>query len=206
MKSHVNSQEGLEALGDKVVNSLSSAVFETRNDLDKYRSTFPDFVADASERGLANWIHDRLWTHLTAKLEDSGTVQFVDNGPTREILVDDTYRTYRLRITRHDAHGRVASYPTATANVFFEQLSLELQLDGGTEVRLIAGYRWIPEAREIGPAVLSYRDGVDNLVWMVELPEPSQEAPALPIAGPSAPPRPQIVLPDADGRFGTSQQ
>ena len=203
MKSHPNSQEVLEALGDKVVNALGTTAFEARNDLDRYRSTFPEFVADASERGLANWIHDRLWTHLTANLEDSGTVQFVDSGPTREILVDDTYR---LRIKRHDAHGRVTSYPTATANAFFEQLSLELQLDGGTEVRLIAGYRWIPEAREIGPAVLSYRDGVDNLVWMVELPEPSQETPAAPIAGPTEPPQPQIGLPDVDGRSGTIQQ
>ena len=193
----------LEALGNKIIDSLGAAVFNARNDLDDYRSTFPEFVADASERGLANWIHDRLWSHLTANLEDSGTVQFVDSGPTREILLDDTYR---LRIKRHDAHSRVASYPTATANAFFEQLSLELQLDGGTEVRLIAGYRWVPEAREIGPAVLSYRDGVDNRVWMIELPEPSQGAPAVPIAGPSAPPQPHIGLPDADGRSGTTQQ
>lgn len=128
--------------------------------------------------------------------------KFVDSGPTREILVDDTYR---LRIKRHDAHGRVTSYPTATANAFFEQLSLELQLDGGSEVRLVAGYRWMPEAREIGAAVLSYRDGVENLVWMVELPEPSQGTPAVPIAGPSVPPRPTIGLPDADGRPGTIQ-
>lgn len=193
----------LEALGDKIIDSLGAAVFNARNDLDNYRSTFPEFVADASERGLANWIHDRLWSHLTANLEDSGTAQFVESGPTREILVDDTYR---LRIKRHDAHGRVASYPTATANAFFEQLSLELQLDGGTEVRLIAGYRWVPEAREIGPAVLSYRDGVDNRVWLIELPEPSQGVPAVRIAGPSAPPRPHIGLPDADGRSGTVQQ
>lgn len=203
MKSHPNSQEVLEALGDKIVNSLGAVVFEARKDLDNYRSTFPDFVADASERGLANWIHDRLWTHLISNLEDSDTVQFVDNGPTREVLVDDTYR---LRIKRHDAQGRVTSYPTASANAFFEQLSLELQLDGGTEVRLIAGYRWTPESREIGPAVLSYRDGVDNLVWMVELPEPTQGTPAVPITGPSVPPQPQIGLPDVDGRSGTVQQ
>ena len=203
MKSHPNALEALEALGDKFVNSLGAAVFEARNDLDDYRSTFPEFVADASERGLASWIHDRLWTHLNANLEDSGTVQFVDSGPTREVLVDDTYR---LRIKRHDAHGRVTSYPTATANAFFEQLSLELQLDGVTEVRLIAGYRWIQEARQIGPAVLSYRDGVDNLVWMVELPEPSQGIPAVPIAGPSVPPHPHIGHPDADGKSGTIQK
>ena len=203
MKSHPNSQKVLEALGDKIVESLGAAVFKARNDLNSYRSTFPEFVADASERGLANWIHDRLWANLTAGLEDSGIVEFVDNGPTREILVDDTYR---LRIKRHDAHGRVASYPTATANAFFEQLSLELRLDGESEVRLIAGYRWMPEAREIGSAVLSYRDGVDNLVWLVELPEPSQGEPAVPIAGPSVPPQPQFGLPDADGRSGTIQQ
>ena len=203
MKSHLNSADILEALGDKLVNSLGATVFEARIDLDEYRSTFPDFVADASERGLTNWIHYRLWSHLTGILEDLSTVHFVESGPTREILVDNAYR---LRIKRHNAHGRVASYPTATANAFFEQLSLELQLDGESEIRLIAGYRWAPETREIGPAVLSYRDGVDNLVWMVELPEPSQEAPVLPIASPTGPPQPQIGLPDADGRSGTSQQ
>ena len=203
MKSHPTSGEVLEALGDKVINALGATAFEARNDLDRYRSTFPEFVADASERGLANWIHDRLWHHLVGNFEDTVTVQFVEHGPIREILVDDAYR---LRIKRHDAHGRVASYPTATANAFFEQLSLELRLDGETEVRLIAGYLWVPETREIGPAVLSYRDGVDNLVWMVELPEPSHGAAALPIAGPTVPPQPQIALPDADGRSGAIQQ
>jgi hypothetical protein len=35
------------------------------------------------------------------------------------------------------------------------------------EVRLAAGYLWNPETRSIGDAVISMRDGVDNIVWSV---------------------------------------
>ncbi len=196
MNSHFNSQKILEALGDKVIESLGAAVFNARHDLKSYRLAFPEFAADASERGLANWIHDRLWAHLTSSLQDSGIAEFVDSGPTRELLVDGIYR---IRIKRHDGHGRVSSYPTTAATTFFEQLSLELRLGSETEVRLAAGYRWVPEAREIGPAVLSYRDGVENLVWMVELPEPSQTGHVTSIAGSPTPPPAEISLPAVDG-------
>lgn len=36
-----------------------------------------------------------------------------------------------------------------------------------SEVRLAAGYLWSPETRSIGGAVISMRDGVDNIVWSV---------------------------------------
>lgn len=44
----------LYALGDKVVHGVSRSVALGRNDLAEYRSAHPGWVADASERGLAN--------------------------------------------------------------------------------------------------------------------------------------------------------
>ncbi len=205
MKSYLDSGTALEALGGKVVEALGVIVSKARHDLHVYRTRFPDFVAEASERGLANWIHDRLWWHLNRSLEDVDTVKIVESGPTREIIVSETYR---IRIKRHDGQGRVRSYPTAGANAFFEQLALQLHLDEGTEVHLTAGYLWEAESREIGAAILSCRDGVDNLIWMVELPEPDEGAPVAPIVGPETPPRPRVGLPTAGSSqaSGTSQQ
>ena len=39
------------------------------------------------------------------------------------------------------------------------------------EVRLIGGYRWDPETREIGSAVVSARDGRHKVLWVLELAE-----------------------------------
>lgn len=60
MKSYPDSERVLEELGDKVLEAFSEATSETRADLAQYRQDSPEFVVDASPRGLANWIHDRL--------------------------------------------------------------------------------------------------------------------------------------------------
>jgi hypothetical protein len=45
------------------------------------------------------------------------------------------------------------------------------QLPSLEAIALGAGYRWIAEERRVGPAVVSYRDGKDNPIWVVELDE-----------------------------------
>jgi hypothetical protein len=53
MKSYPESTAVLDDLGDKIVKALTRGVALAAHDLRKYRSTFPLWVADASERGLA---------------------------------------------------------------------------------------------------------------------------------------------------------
>src|SRR6266536_2149800 len=73
------------ALGDKVINAVVAAVASTVDDLADYRRFRPAWVAQASERGLAAWIHDRLWYHLVAALDDHPQVTITDKGVLREI-------------------------------------------------------------------------------------------------------------------------
>lgn len=178
-------------LGSKVCDGLAEAVVLTRKDLDLYRTGLPRFVAEHHERGLANWIHDRLWANATALLDHLPDVGFHEDGPTREMSVSGAST---IRIKRHDVAGRIATYATPTATGFFNQPH-QLQLfTGEPGVHLAAGYVWLRDSREIGPTVLSARDGVNNLLWMRELPEPREadgavvELPPVPTA-----PRPAIT-------------
>lgn len=59
-----NAAEVLDDIGEKAVTAFSKAVMRSKSDLATYRATFPQWVLDHSERGLANWISDRLWAHL----------------------------------------------------------------------------------------------------------------------------------------------
>jgi len=150
---------------DKVVRGVSQAVALARDDLAEYRRWRPDIVADATERGLANWIHDRLWVHLVAELDGVPGVQIRDDEPHREIFVG---LGYRLRVKRHHVDGNVSTYPTEGALAFFVQ---EPTLDGLEEIRLAVGYEWDRDSRSIGDPLISLRDGLDNVVWVVPLPD-----------------------------------
>ncbi len=189
MKSHDNSTEVVEALGEKVIQALGAAIPRTRLDLDRYRRSLPDIVATSSPRGLANWFHDRVWHHVVSELHDRDNIVIVDKGPLREIVVDGTCR---VRIKRHDKKGRVNTYPTQSALEFLSQPPEQMVLDGLAEVRLIAGYQWNSTTHEIGPAVLSLRDGLDNLLWLIELPEQADGTSVESITGPRAPHSPRI--------------
>lgn len=202
MNSHSESKV-LEGLGNKVTASLSLAVALTAQDLRKYREVFPSFVSQSSERGLANWIHDRLWVHLNSLLDGHPDVTLSEGEPTRELVVG---MTYRLRVKRHREGAQVSSYPTQTALEFFAQ-GVQDMFPGFEEVRLIAGYQWEPDAREIGEAVLSLRDGKDNIIWHLVLPAPETGisgiggslVPIQPV-GPQVPALPAIVLPETERR------
>lgn len=153
-----------------------------------------DWVAQSSVRGLSNWLHDRLWHHLATELDTVDGVHLVDLGPTREVIIGVRYR---IRMKRHDLVGRVNTYPTQTALAFFEQERSEPTLDTLEEIRLIAGYEWDPDTREMGRAVLSLRDGQDNILWLVEIPSDGGEGTVdlivPPVPGPTLP---TITVPD----------
>ncbi|GAB3163598.1 hypothetical protein GCM10027161_76310 [Microbispora hainanensis] len=181
----------MDDLGDKVTEAFARSVARTRADLAEYRRLKPSWVSQSSERGLANWIHDRLWYHLTVLLDGIPSVRLVDSEPTREIFVG--FR-YRLRAKRHGDDGNISTYLTPGAIEFLFQPPVQETLSDLEEIRLIVGYTWDKETRMMGQAVLSLRDGQDEIVWLVDLPDTGTGyaggtvTPLLPPAdGPSSP-------------------
>lgn len=164
MFSYPPAEDVLQDLGDKVVGALVDATKATRSDLAEYRDIFPAWVADSSDRGLANWIHDRLWAHLRRAVADFDSVALTDQGVNREIAVG---MRYRARVKRHSGRDRIRSYPTRSALAFWAQSDT---LEGMEEVGLGFGYRWDPEEREIGSTIISLRDGLNSdAIWAVEV-------------------------------------
>lgn len=154
----------LDDLGEKPVAAFAKSVQLARSDLTEYRTAFPLWVTDASNRGLANWIHDRLMARLIVLAEDIDGMAITGNGVTREAIVG---LKYRFRVKRHDEKARVASYETATFLDFVLQPTPVLP--GFEEVRLIAGYEWDRELIQIGDPVITLRDGKDNVLWTARL-------------------------------------
>ncbi|MEV4119482.1 hypothetical protein [Micromonospora sp. NPDC049645] len=189
MDSYPSADEVFDDLGDKVLNAISAAVALTKVDLARYRQAEPGWVASQSIRGLANWIHDRLWFHLTDKLDNVPGVTLVDEEPIRELWVGTKYR---LRAKRHrEDDGHVSTYPTQAALDFLSQV--QPALEGLERVHLITGYEWNSDSREMGAAVISLRDGKENVIWYEKLspsaaagsttrfPVPSQPGPTPPV-------------------------
>jgi hypothetical protein len=135
--------------------------------LTDYRRFRPAWVAQASERGLAAWIHDRLWYHLVVALDDHPQVVITDKGVLREITVGPESSVYRFRVKRHHQDGDVSTYPTQLALEFLAQV--EDMLDGFDEWHLIAGYEWDREERAMGAPVISLRDGRHHVIWEKDL-------------------------------------
>lgn len=170
MKSHGRFPEFDDVcsdIGDKVVNAMFKSVEDARRDLATYRHALPHFVADHSERGLANWLHDRMWASVAIELSDVPDVGIIDNGVLREITCGINYR---FRAKRHDADAEVRSYPTQMALDFHVQ---SITFSGLEELKLDFGYEWDPDLRDVGPAVMSLRTG-DKLIWSNVIPGSAQ--------------------------------
>lgn len=196
MESLPTADQVLDDVGDKFTGAVAKAVGLARDDLATMRRVLPEFVTQSSARGLANLLHDRLWHHLVVLLDGMDRVTLVEKGPTCEAIVNVKYR---FRFKRHHEDGSVQAYPTSSALQFFDQDEQQLVLEGFEEVHLIAGYYWLDESHDVGAAVMSMRDGKDNIVWIIELPEePAIGAQVDPIHpaedGPTAP---VITLPGA---------
>lgn len=184
----------LTGLGDKFLGALVSAVSSARTDLDAMRREHPSWFSTMHGRTLAGIIHDRIWAPLTADLEDDDTIVIVDDGPTRQIHVG---LHYLLRIKRHRYRNRISTYPTQTALDFWTQE--QEPLPGFELVTLAAGYRWDHDLREIQQPVISYRDGKDNPIWLVELEEPQDGVSAITwTTVPTGPALPEVQVGDED--------
>ncbi len=191
-------------LGDKVVDALVAAVTGAREDLNVYRATLPTFAYEHSGRGLAGWIHDRMWAHLQRELFDLPGVDLHESGPTREVTVG---LNYRLRFKRHNASGAIRNYRTPTALAFWEQD--EFALPGLAETRLCFGYVWDGETEQIGDPVISRRSDQDKVLWVVRLDEDASGgaggADVEPLVPPTTPGLPSIITPttQSDNQDGT---
>jgi len=189
MKSWPSSQAVLDDLGDKVVTAFRLAVADTRTDLTTYRNAHPGWAAEHSKRGLANWIHDRLWAHLLVRLDGLANVSIVDREPLREIWVSNNYC---VRAKRHHLDGAISTYPTDTALEFLAQPG-QLTLDGLVEMHLVIGYEWDKETNEVGRAVISLRDS-DYVVFVDELPDDGEKGTAQGVTPlPPTEPAPPVV-------------
>jgi len=156
----------INELGDKVLDALSQAVDATREDFRQYESQHPDWVAQSSPSGLANWIHDRMFHNARHLLQEVDDVVFHTKGSIREIIINDRFR---LRLKRHRKPASVATYPTQGALDFMNQPLVDEILADMEQVHLIAGYIWDDDARVIGFPILSMRDGLENVLWVHEL-------------------------------------
>ena len=173
----------LEELGEKVLEALVAANDAARDDLHKYRVTLPDIATQSSTRGMANWIHDRVWYHACRLLDSIDDVVCYEKGSFREVIVRDRYR---IRLKRHRPPAAVATYPTQGAIDFMEQPDGQRVLEGMEQLRVIFGYVWDEDSDEMGPAMLSMRHGIKNVLWVHELsstrtsavPFPSRAQPA----------------------------
>lgn len=132
--------------------------------------------------------------HVDVALEGIGEARVFEHGATREVIVDGTVRTYRIRVKRHDVAGRVSTYPTQGALEFLDQPPLQQTFEGLGQAHLIVGYQWEADTHEIGPAVLSLREGKDNIIWLTELEESVPPSPTEKLGDPRSRERPRIEL------------
>ena len=195
-------QSALEELGEKVIEIFARAVRDTREDLQAFRRSSPYLASIATGRTVANVIHDWLWDHLVRGLSGIDDIVIIDDGITREFII---HQKYRVRVKRHDGGGGVSTQPTPTALAFMEQGQLNLGGHESETVNLIAGYHWHSVTNEIAWPVLSLRDSLENVIWLIVLSEPSDGTPVVtPHLEPTAGgPTIAVVRPDRDSNTGT---
>ncbi|MEU0883688.1 hypothetical protein ABZ345_34225 [Lentzea sp. NPDC005914] len=177
-------------LGDKAVMALVDATRISREELAEYRELRPGWVADHCERGLANWINDRIWANLRRQVDGLPDVILREEGSTREVFVGDRFRA---RIKRHRDGDRISSYPTKASLAYWAQT--DIMIPGLEEIRLGFGYRWNAEERTMGATVVSLRDGQDETpIWAVVVDTAQAGGATVITTSPVDPSLPQIDL------------
>lgn len=140
--------------------------------------------------------------HLIAFADSIPGMDVHESGPTREVI---TGLNFRIRFKRHHEDGDVSSYPTEAFLDFVVQPAM--QLPGMEETRLIAGYEWNKDLRDIGKPLISLRDGKENVIWKVDLPMADDDygegetGPTAPVVTPEAPgpTAPTVDIPETIG-------
>lgn len=156
----------LDAVGPEVVDALGRIVRGAREDLARYRSTFPEWVVGATARATKSWIHDRLFDHVRAEFDDAPYVTVKTAEPTLEFMV---HSRFRFPLKAHGLQDILSTYPTNGALQYMRQGS-QPSFPDLSEIRLVAGYRWDSELMEMNEAVITMRNG-RRCIWAVELRE-----------------------------------
>ncbi|MFI2568881.1 hypothetical protein ACH473_10485 [Cellulosimicrobium funkei] len=158
----------LGEIGDKFPLALVKATDSARQDLADLRQWKPAWFPMMFEREIAGIVHTRIWANLMAELDDVPGFEFRNKEPHREVKISTSAgRTYTVRVKRHTAKDRVRSYPTSSALHFWGGLTATFE--DMEEVSLAAGYRWDAVSGEVGLPVISYREGMENPIWTVEV-------------------------------------
>lgn len=193
MISHPSPDEAAAELGDKVLDAVRSGVAHAKEQFRIYQQDHGDWLASNAKRTVANLIHDWMWTAVCNALDDAPHVTIVDSDPRRElsVRVESEHRlSYLMRLKRHHLDGSTSSYQTQTV-IDFELQGVNDTFPGFGEVRLEAGYEWDDETRAIGTALVTLRDGRNNVIWTL----PLLQQPAGGVGTVTQPTKPTPVLP-----------
>ncbi len=163
MNSYPDPDTVRRELGDDFLEAFVSSVDGSSDDLVEFRKFRPEWYIDYSKRFVANFIHERMWSRMVAGVREHGEVTIVNREPVRQIHHGTRYE---IRFKRHKPDAAIAAYPTEGAVAFWTQAAY---LPGLEKVSLALGYKWDAELGAIDGAVMSFRDGKDNPIWMVEL-------------------------------------
>ena len=163
-----NPDDVLADLGAVFPAALLRATDAARDDLREFRTLRPGWALGMFQREVAGFIHSRIWANLSESLSGEAGLSLRTQEPHREVtLASGPGRTYTFRVKRHSEEDRIRSYPTPTDLEFWG--GADITFDGMEKVHLAAGYRWQADTGEIGPAVISYREGKENIVWAMEI-------------------------------------
>lgn len=154
----------LADLGDRFMHSFIDAVDGARDDYAEFRGMKPDWAANSTERHIASFLHDRIWARLVGAVDGMDEVYVVDREPVRELYVGTKYR---IRVKRHHSGDRISAYPTQASGEFWSNSAPALE--GLETFGLALGYYWDPDLRAVGKAVLSFREGKENPIWVIQL-------------------------------------
>lgn len=163
MISCLDPEQVRSELGDAFLNSFVESVRGSGEDLEELRMFRPDWYADYSKRFVANFIHERLWSRMVAAVDGREGVAIVDKEPVRQIYFGVKYE---IRFKRHKVGAAIATYPTRGAAAFWTQTAY---LPGLEKISIALGYLWDVGDSSIEGAVMSFRHGIHNPIWLVEL-------------------------------------
>ena len=156
--------EVLNQLGDGFLRAYLEALGVARAHYASFRSG-PDFPANPTQRMVACFIHDWIWSAFVPLVEGDPSISVHDREPERQL----THGTnIRIRIKRHQLDDSLSSYPTEGSRDFWTPAAA-VALDGLEEVPLALGYRWDSDERAVGDAVLTLRDGADKAVGLFKV-------------------------------------
>ena len=172
-RRHLDPDEVRISLGAEVLDGFTTLLERTKADLELYRNDHPVFVSDATKRGLANWIHDRMRVHAIDVFNSTTGVVVLDKEPKFELYFFRDTVTYRVRLKKQDAIGGISNYPTDGALDFITQPEGDLFAELGlTEVNLCIGYEWDEFTHDMLSGLISLHDGsFRDAVWVCELPQ-----------------------------------